>query len=196
MLRVLSRPNLVRSMQLRRAVDLRIFATECNDGAANYRIDQHGTSGVVSEPACGDRQLVAGYFSAAIPQRGTRILVFCATTADRLQQTPPTFHWICILWNCSSVTDISPSWPNGSVPWGARGCIALVAGEAGIGKTVLLQEFSKRQRDVRVLWGACDALYTPRPSPHCMTSCGRFGCVAGGHQFRRQPRRDLRCHAR
>jgi DNA-binding CsgD family transcriptional regulator/tetratricopeptide (TPR) repeat protein len=43
------------------------------------------------------------------------------------------------------------------------GCIALVGGEAGIGKTVLLQEFSKRQRDVRVLWGACDALYTPRP---------------------------------
>ena len=43
------------------------------------------------------------------------------------------------------------------------GCIALVAGEAGIGKTVLLQEFSRQQRKVRVLWGACDALFTPRP---------------------------------
>jgi DNA-binding CsgD family transcriptional regulator/tetratricopeptide (TPR) repeat protein len=43
------------------------------------------------------------------------------------------------------------------------GCIALVAGEAGIGKTVLLQEFSRRQRKARVLWGACDALFTPRP---------------------------------
>ena len=43
------------------------------------------------------------------------------------------------------------------------GCIALVSGEAGIGKTVLLQEFSKQQREVRVLWGACDALFTPRP---------------------------------
>jgi len=42
------------------------------------------------------------------------------------------------------------------------GCIALVGGEAGIGKTALLQEFSKRQRDARVLWGACDALFTPR----------------------------------
>src|SRR5882724_4995593 len=43
------------------------------------------------------------------------------------------------------------------------GCIALVSGEAGIGKTSLLQEFSRRQRLARVLWGACDALFTPRP---------------------------------
>jgi DNA-binding CsgD family transcriptional regulator len=43
------------------------------------------------------------------------------------------------------------------------GCIALVGGEAGIGKTVLLQEFARQQRDVRVLWGGCDALFTPRP---------------------------------
>ncbi len=43
------------------------------------------------------------------------------------------------------------------------GCIALVAGEAGIGKTALLQEFARRQSTVRVLWGACDALFTPRP---------------------------------
>jgi DNA-binding CsgD family transcriptional regulator/tetratricopeptide (TPR) repeat protein len=45
----------------------------------------------------------------------------------------------------------------------ANGCIALVGGEAGIGKTVLLQEFAERQSDVRVLWGACDSLITPRP---------------------------------
>jgi DNA-binding CsgD family transcriptional regulator/tetratricopeptide (TPR) repeat protein len=43
------------------------------------------------------------------------------------------------------------------------GCIALVAGEAGIGKTTLVQEFSKQQSETRVLWGACDALFTPRP---------------------------------
>jgi DNA-binding CsgD family transcriptional regulator/tetratricopeptide (TPR) repeat protein len=43
------------------------------------------------------------------------------------------------------------------------GCVALVAGEAGIGKTALIQEFSKRQRETRVLWGVCDALFTPRP---------------------------------
>ncbi|MGH7106861.1 MAG: ATP-binding protein [Acetobacteraceae bacterium] len=45
----------------------------------------------------------------------------------------------------------------------ASGCIALISGEAGIGKTALLQEFAQRQSDVRVLWGACDALFTPRP---------------------------------
>ncbi len=43
------------------------------------------------------------------------------------------------------------------------GCIALVGGEAGMGKTALLQEFSKQRREARVLWGACDALFTPRP---------------------------------
>jgi DNA-binding CsgD family transcriptional regulator/tetratricopeptide (TPR) repeat protein len=43
------------------------------------------------------------------------------------------------------------------------GCIALVRGEAGIGKTFLLNEFSRQQRETRVLWGACDALFTPRP---------------------------------
>jgi predicted ATPase len=43
------------------------------------------------------------------------------------------------------------------------GRIALVSGESGIGKTALLQEFSNRQRTARVLWGACDALFTPQP---------------------------------
>jgi hypothetical protein len=43
------------------------------------------------------------------------------------------------------------------------GCIALVRGEAGVGKTALLQEFSRRQQKMRILWGTCDALFTPRP---------------------------------
>jgi DNA-binding CsgD family transcriptional regulator/tetratricopeptide (TPR) repeat protein len=43
------------------------------------------------------------------------------------------------------------------------GSIALVGGEAGVGKTALLQEFSDQQREARTLWGACDALFTPRP---------------------------------
>ncbi|HVH84862.1 MAG TPA: AAA family ATPase, partial [Steroidobacteraceae bacterium] len=43
------------------------------------------------------------------------------------------------------------------------GCVALLSGEAGIGKTALLREFAKRQEQARVLWGACDALFTPRP---------------------------------
>jgi len=54
------------------------------------------------------------------------------------------------------------NWLTSSVEQG--GCVTLVHGEAGIGKTALLQEFSRQQRVApRVLWGACDALFTPRP---------------------------------
>lgn len=43
------------------------------------------------------------------------------------------------------------------------GCVVLLSGEAGIGKTALLREFTRHQPQTRVLWGACDALFTPRP---------------------------------
>ena len=45
-----------------------------------------------------------------------------------------------------------------------RGWLVLVAGEAGVGKTALLRRFCDEQRSsARILWGACDALYTPSP---------------------------------
>jgi predicted ATPase len=45
-----------------------------------------------------------------------------------------------------------------------RGRLALVGGEAGVGKTALVDEFALRHRqDARVLRGACDPLTTPRP---------------------------------
>jgi ATP/maltotriose-dependent transcriptional regulator MalT len=45
-----------------------------------------------------------------------------------------------------------------------HGCLVLVGGEAGIGKTSLVSAFRDRHGgDARVLWGACDALRTPRP---------------------------------
>ncbi len=44
------------------------------------------------------------------------------------------------------------------------GCIALVSGEAGIGKTALIQEFTAQRRNAaRVYWGGCEALFTPHP---------------------------------
>ncbi len=47
---------------------------------------------------------------------------------------------------------------------GGVGRLALVSGEAGIGKTALVEQFTRTPRPgVRVLWGACDALFTPRP---------------------------------
>lgn len=46
----------------------------------------------------------------------------------------------------------------------SAGCVALVSGEAGIGKTSLVSRFVREHREsVRVLWGACDAQFTPRP---------------------------------
>jgi DNA-binding CsgD family transcriptional regulator len=44
-----------------------------------------------------------------------------------------------------------------------RGRLVLVSGEAGVGKTALLSRFCAGAHDVRLLWGACDALFTPRP---------------------------------
>jgi predicted ATPase len=40
----------------------------------------------------------------------------------------------------------------------------LVGGEAGVGKTALLRRFCEECREpARILWGACDPLFTPRP---------------------------------
>ena len=47
---------------------------------------------------------------------------------------------------------------------GARsgGRVILVAGEAGVGKTAFVRRFCQdQQQSARVLWGACDALFTP-----------------------------------
>ena len=45
-----------------------------------------------------------------------------------------------------------------------KGRFVLVSGEAGIGKTSLVERFAEEhETQTRVLWGACDALFTPRP---------------------------------
>ena len=44
------------------------------------------------------------------------------------------------------------------------GWVVLVAGEAGIGKTSLLRHFAEaREKRARMLWGGCEALFTPHP---------------------------------
>ena len=46
---------------------------------------------------------------------------------------------------------------------GGSGRLVFVAGDAGIGKSVLVREFGSRHREARILAGSCDGLRTPRP---------------------------------
>jgi class 3 adenylate cyclase/tetratricopeptide (TPR) repeat protein len=52
----------------------------------------------------------------------------------------------------------------GDVARTRRGRLVSVTGEAGVGKTSLLRRFCAEQHDApRLIWGACDPLFTPRP---------------------------------
>jgi DNA-binding CsgD family transcriptional regulator/tetratricopeptide (TPR) repeat protein len=46
---------------------------------------------------------------------------------------------------------------------GGDGRLVLVAGEAGVGKSALVDQLQNDLADARWSWGACDGLFTPRP---------------------------------
>ncbi len=46
---------------------------------------------------------------------------------------------------------------------GRAGRLVLVSGEAGVGKSSLLEQLQEELTDARWVWGACDGLFTPRP---------------------------------
>ena len=66
-----------------------------------------------------------------------------------------------------------------------EGRVVLLGGEAGVGKTALVQRFSRDHlKNVRLLTGACDPPFTPRPlDPFLdvaeMTGGELHECVAG-----------------
>src|SRR5262245_26448540 len=55
------------------------------------------------------------------------------------------------------------------------GELLFVAGEAGVGKTSLLQAFAEGSGTTRVLWGTCDPLFTPRPLGPLLAPAERDG---------------------
>ncbi len=61
------------------------------------------------------------------------------------------------------------------------GKVVLVAGEAGIGKSSLIEQFvSEHQGDVRALWGACDAFATPRALAPIHEIAAQASVLSGG----------------
>jgi predicted ATPase len=43
------------------------------------------------------------------------------------------------------------------------GRLVFVVGEAGVGKSALIEQFEREHSGARWFWGACDGLFTPRP---------------------------------
>jgi DNA-binding CsgD family transcriptional regulator/tetratricopeptide (TPR) repeat protein len=70
------------------------------------------------------------------------------------------------------------------------GRLVLVGGEAGVGKTTLVEQFQRELRDARWSWGACDGLFTPLPLGPLFDVAGQLGgelaelCAAGADRER------------
>ncbi|HEY1918605.1 MAG TPA: AAA family ATPase [Streptosporangiaceae bacterium] len=56
-----------------------------------------------------------------------------------------------------------------------EGRLVLVAGEAGVGKSALVEQLEREVGEARWSWGACDGLFTPRPLGPLFDLAGQLG---------------------
>ena len=82
-------------------------------------------------------------------------------THSKSQVTPPAWGDSPLLERAAELAALDNSLTQAIA---GPGSFVLVSGEAGVGKTSLVRAFCDvRRSHTRVLWGACDPLFTPRP---------------------------------
>jgi DNA-binding CsgD family transcriptional regulator/tetratricopeptide (TPR) repeat protein len=72
-----------------------------------------------------------------------------------------------------------------------EGRVVLVAGEAGVGKSALLEQFAVGLTDARWCWGGCDGLFTPRPLGAFLDIAGQLGGPLARLDLAQAPRDEL-----
>ena len=71
------------------------------------------------------------------------------------------------------------------------GRLVLIAGEAGVGKSALVEQLQQDLPDARWSWGACDGLFTPRPLGPLFDLAGQLGGELLDLCRARAPREEL-----
>jgi DNA-binding CsgD family transcriptional regulator/tetratricopeptide (TPR) repeat protein len=73
-----------------------------------------------------------------------------------------------------------------------HGSLVAISGEAGIGKSSLLEAFARNEREcAEFLWGTCDALKTPSPLGPLMDIAAALGSNTAQHLRASVPRHEL-----